>query len=71
MDAFRERGTAAATLTPNGGNEAKRVLAEAERLGLEPHRRHRHAWLVEGVASFAKAFDDLLGSIAAKQPAAA
>jgi len=69
MDAFRERGTVADTLTADV-DDARRVLAEAERLGLD--LGGVTGTLVEqGVASFAKAFDDLLGSIAAKQPATA
>ena len=69
MDAFRERGTAAETLTEDI-DEAKHVLAEAERLGLDLNGV-TELLVSEGVASFVKAFDDLTGSIAAKQPAAA
>lgn len=69
MDAFRERGTVADTLNSDV-EEARRVLAEAERLGLNL-TGVTDTLVAEGVASFAKAFDDLLGSIAAKQPAAA
>ncbi|WP_293875351.1 MULTISPECIES: transaldolase [unclassified Sphingomonas] len=69
MDAFRERGTVADTLNADV-EEARRVLAEAERLGLNL-TGVTDTLVAEGVASFAKAFDDLLGSIAAKQPAAA
>lgn len=69
MDAFRDHGTAAETLTSDI-EAAKHVLAEADRLGLDlPGVTDR--LVEEGVASFVKAFDDLLGSIAAKQPAAA
>ena len=68
MDAFRDHGTAAETLTADIG-AARHVLAETERLGLD--LAGVTATLVEeGVASFSKAFDDLLGAIAAKQPAA-
>ena len=45
------------------------MLAEAERLGLDLDGV-TDTLVEEGVASFAKAFDDLLGSIAKKQPAA-
>ena len=69
MDAFRERGTVGDTLN-EGVEEAQRVLAEADRLGLNL-TGVTDTLVTEGVASFAKAFDDLLGSIAAKQPAAA
>jgi transaldolase/glucose-6-phosphate isomerase len=69
MDAFRDHGTPKETLTADI-DEAKHVLAEADRLGLDLDGVT--ATLVEeGVQSFAKAFDELLGSIAAKHPAAA
>ena len=67
MDAFRDRGTAAATLTADI-DDARRVLAEADRLGLDLDGV-TGTLVQEGVASFVKAFDDLLGSIAAKHPA--
>jgi transaldolase/glucose-6-phosphate isomerase len=67
MDAFRDAGTAGATLTADI-DDAKRTLAEAERLGLDLNGVTDK--LVEGgVASFVKSFDDLLGAIAKKQPA--
>jgi transaldolase/glucose-6-phosphate isomerase len=69
MDAFRERGTVGDTLN-EGVEEARRVMADADRLGLNL-TGVTDTLVAEGVASFAKAFDDLLGSIAAKQPAAA
>ena len=69
MDAFRERGTATATLA-DGADEAKRVMAEADRLGLNL-TGVTDTLVEEGVASFAKSFDDLLGALAQKQPAAA
>ena len=68
MDAFRERGTAAVTLT-DGVDEARQVLAEADRLGLNL-TGVTDTLVGEGVASFTKAFDDLLGALAKKQPAA-
>ena len=69
MDAFRDHGTVKPTLT-EGVDAAKHVLAEAERLGLDLNAV-TDTLVEEGVASFAKAFDDLLGAIAKKQPAAA
>ncbi|WP_445193588.1 transaldolase [Sphingomonas sp. Tas61C01] len=69
MDAFRDHGTAAVTLTEQI-DEARHVLAEADRLGLDLDGV-TGTLVQEGVASFVKAFDDLLGSIAAKQPATA
>ena len=69
MDAFRDHGTVGDTLTQDV-DAAKHVLAEADRLKLDLSGV-TGTLVLEGVASFAKAFDDLLGSIAAKQPAAA
>jgi transaldolase len=69
MDAFRETGTVAQTLTQDVDG-ARQVLAEAERLGLDLDGV-TDTLVEEGVASFAKAFDDLLGAIAKKQPVAA
>jgi transaldolase/glucose-6-phosphate isomerase len=46
---------------------AKHVLAETERLGLDL-QGVTETLVEEGVASFSKAFDDLLGAIAAKHP---
>jgi transaldolase/glucose-6-phosphate isomerase len=66
MDAFREHGTVAPTLT-DGIDEARRTLAEVERLGLDLSGV-TGTLVTEGVASFTKAFDDLLGAIAQKQP---
>ena len=69
MDAFRDHGTPAETLTQDVAG-ARHVLAETERLGLDLDGVT--ATLVEeGVHSFAKAFDDLLAAIAAKHPATA
>ncbi|MGI4732095.1 MAG: transaldolase [Janthinobacterium lividum] len=67
MDAFRDHGKAAAMLTQDVEG-ARHVLAEAERLGLGLDDV-TGTLVLEGVASFVKAFDELLGSIAAKQPA--
>ena len=68
MDAFRARGTVAASLMQDIDG-AKHVLAEAERLGLDLNGVTGRL-VGEGVASFVKSFDDLLGAIARKQPAA-
>ncbi|WP_174285558.1 transaldolase [Sphingomonas bacterium] len=68
MDAFRDHGTAADTLTQDI-ESAKHVLAEADRLKLDL-TGVTGTLVLQGVASFTKAFDDLLGAIAAKQPAA-
>lgn len=67
MDAFRDHGTAAETITQDVEG-AKHVLAEAKRLGLDLDGVTGRL-VEEGVASFVAAFDDLLGSIAKKQPA--
>ena len=69
LDAFRDHGTVAQTLT-DGIEEARTTLAEAERLKLDLSGV-TGTLVLEGVASFTKAFDDLLGAIAQKQPAAA
>lgn len=69
LDAFRDHGNPGLTLTEDVAG-AKHVLAETERLGLDLDGVT--ATLVEeGVASFSKSFDDLLGAIAAKHPATA
>lgn len=67
LDAFRQTGTAGATLTQDVEG-ARHVIADAERLGLGLDEVTR-TLVEEGVASFAKSFDDLLGAIAAKHPA--
>ncbi len=68
MDAFRDHGTVATTLTADV-DAARHVLAEADRLGLDLPGV-TDSLVLEGVASFTSAFDDLLGAIAKKQPAA-
>ncbi|MFW6683893.1 bifunctional transaldolase/phosoglucose isomerase [Komagataeibacter intermedius] len=67
FDAFRDHGKVAPTLTQDIEG-AKKVLAEARRLGLDLDGVTK-VLVDEGVASFADAFDDLLGSVAAKQAA--
>jgi transaldolase/glucose-6-phosphate isomerase len=69
MDAFRDHGTVADTLEADI-DDARQVLAEAERLGFDL-KAITDTLVEEGVASFAKSFDDLLGAIQQKQPAAA
>ena len=65
MDAFRDHGTVAPTLTDDVAG-ARHVLAEAERLGLD--LAGVTAKLVEdGVTLFADAADALLGAVAAKR----
>jgi transaldolase/glucose-6-phosphate isomerase len=66
MDAFRDHGTVAETLTQDVEG-ARHILAEAERLGLDLNGV-TDILVEEGVGSFSKAFDDLLGAIAAKHP---
>ncbi|MBS0283697.1 MAG: transaldolase, partial [Proteobacteria bacterium] len=69
LDAFRDHGNVGETLTQDV-DDARKVLADAERLGLDLDGVT--ALLVqEGVHSFIHSFDDLLGAIAAKHPAAA
>jgi transaldolase/glucose-6-phosphate isomerase len=66
LDAFRDHGTAAETLTQDVDG-ARHTLAEAERLGLDL-TGVTDTLVEEGVASFSAAFDTLLGAIAAKHP---
>jgi transaldolase len=65
LDAFRSHGTPADTLAQDFAG-ATHILREAERLGLNLDAI-TSSLVDEGVASFAKAFDDLLGSIATKR----
>ena len=61
MDAFRDHGTLAQTLTQDVDG-ARKVLADAERLGLDLDGVTK-TLVDEGVASFSKSFDDLLAAI--------
>ncbi|KQN93643.1 transaldolase [Sphingomonas sp. Leaf231] len=67
MDAFRERGTVAQTLTRDV-EEARRVIEAQGRLGLDLDGVTK-TLVDEGVASFSKSFDDLLKVISERQPA--
>ena len=69
MDAFRDHGTVADTLTADV-DEARRLLADAERPGLALDDTTDRL-VREGAASFAKSFDHLLAAIGRKQPTAA
>jgi transaldolase len=69
LDAYRDHGSAAETLTQDVEG-AKKVLADADRLGLDLDGV-TDTLVIEGVASFSKSFDDLLAAIAAKHPAPA
>ncbi|MEO8811458.1 MAG: bifunctional transaldolase/phosoglucose isomerase, partial [Caulobacteraceae bacterium] len=65
MDAFRDHGRVSESLTA-GIDEAKGVLAETERLGLDL-RGVTNGLVKDGVAKFSDAFDALLGAVAAKR----
>ena len=64
MDAFRDHGTVGPTLT-EGVAEAEHDLAEAQGLGLDLDGVTK-TLVVEGVAHFAKAVDDLLAAVSSK-----
>ncbi len=65
LDAFRDHGRVHRTLT-EGVDEARAVMAEADRLGLDL-AGVTEALVTDGVAKFAAAFDDLLGAVAGKR----
>jgi transaldolase/glucose-6-phosphate isomerase len=67
MDAFRDHGQVGPTLTWHV-DEARAVLAETERLGLDLGGV-TEALVTDGVAKFAEAFDALLGAVADKRAA--
>lgn len=72
IDAFRDHGRAAGTLT-EGVDEARRTMAELAAIGIELDEVTDQL-LAEGVEKFAVPFDQLLASLAermARQPAAA
>ena len=72
IDAFRDHGRAAGTLT-EGIDEARRTMAELAAAGIDLGEVTDHL-LAEGVEKFAGPFDRLLASLAAqmaRQPAAA
>ena len=72
IDAFRDHGRAAGTLT-EGVDEARRTMAELAAAGIELDEVTDQL-LAEGVEKFAVPFDQLLASLAermARQPAAA
>ncbi|HTI31243.1 MAG TPA: bifunctional transaldolase/phosoglucose isomerase, partial [Sphingomonas sp.] len=65
MDAFRDHGTVAQTLTADV-DAAKKVLADAERLGLDLDGVTAKL-VVDGVKLFADAADTLYGAVAGKR----
>ena len=65
MDAFRDHGTIGETLTANL-EEARHVLAEADRLGLDLGEVTQNL-VVDGVQQFSDAADALLGAVAARR----
>ena len=65
MDAFRDHGVVAETLTENLDG-ARAVLAEVERLGLDL-KTVTHDLVADGVKKFSEAFDQLLGAVADKR----
>ena len=67
MDAFRDHGTARATITEEV-DAARHVLAEAERLGLGLDQVTADL-VVDGVRQFSDAADALLGAVSAKRTA--
>jgi transaldolase/glucose-6-phosphate isomerase len=67
MDAFRDHGTVRDSLD-SSVEEARRVLAETTRLGLNL-RGVTDALVAAGVASFSQSFDQLLGAVATKRAA--
>jgi transaldolase/glucose-6-phosphate isomerase len=65
MDAFRDHGVVAQTLTENVDG-ARAVLAEVERLGLDLNKVTTDL-VADGVKKFSEAFDQLLGAVAHKR----
>jgi len=67
LEAFRDHGVVRETLTEDVEG-ARLILAEAERLGLGLGAA-TEALVVDGVAKFSQAFDQLLGAVANKRAA--
>lgn len=67
MDAFRDHGVVAPTLMQDV-EDARRIMAEVERLGLDLAGT-TNALTLEGIAAFVTSFDNLLAAVAAKKPA--
>jgi transaldolase/glucose-6-phosphate isomerase len=67
MDLYRKHGRGKEALT-TGVEDAHEVLASAARLGFDLDKVTQDL-VVDGVAQFAKAADDLLGAVAAKRDA--
>ncbi len=65
MDAFRDHGQVAPTLTEDV-EDAEAILVQTEKLGLDLKAVTDHL-VVDGVAKFAQAFDGLLGAVAGKR----
>ena len=65
LEAFRDHGRVAPTLT-QGVDEAREILAGADRLGLDLHAV-TDKLVADGVRLFADAFDQLLGAVAKKR----
>lgn len=65
MDAFRDHGALSQTLTANL-DEARHVMAEMERLGLDLRGVTEHL-VADGVQQFSDAADALLGAVAGKR----
>ena len=65
LDAFRDHGRVTPTLQADL-DEARRVLAKTQRLGLDLDRVTDQL-VVDGVKAFAKSFDDLMTVLAAKR----
>ncbi|MDF7674294.1 bifunctional transaldolase/phosoglucose isomerase [Acetobacteraceae bacterium ESL0709] len=67
FDAFRDHGKLKSSLV-EGIEEARKVLSEAERLGLDL-QKVTETLVTEGCASFCVAFDALLGAVEARREA--
>lgn len=65
LDAFRDHGVVRDTLSA-GDDDCLRILADAERMGLDL-KAVTDELVVDGVAKFSDAFDQLLGAVARKR----